>query len=171
MTTNQSIGSVPQRKPVPRASRRERIGVSIQRWLDRYLSPIGVWGLRRTKGGLARPWKKDVLILTTRGRKSGRVRTVILQFFRDGEAMVITAANDGAHAHPGWYFNLTADPDVHVEVNGRTIAVHAEEIPTEEARGWWQRILLRDPTYVRYERATTRTFPIIRLVPVRMGVS
>ena len=85
--TNQSIGSVPQRKPAAGVSRRARTGLVLQRWLDQYLSPVGVWALRRTKGGLARPWKKDVLILTTHGRKSGRERTVILQFFRDGEAM------------------------------------------------------------------------------------
>jgi hypothetical protein len=49
---------------------------------------------------------------------------------------------------------------------GRTIAVQAEELPSDEAAAWWQRILQRAPSYERYARATSRTFPIVRLSPV-----
>ena len=107
----------------------------------------------------------DVLLLTTRGRRSGRERTVVLQFFPDGDAMVVTAANDGGTSHPGWYFNLQGDPFARVEVLGRTIRVHAEELPAQAAADWWQRIVGRDPNYERYARATSRPFPILRLVP------
>ena len=153
--------------PAPRVSRRERIGLAIHRGLDRWLSPLGVWVMRRTKGGVARPWKVDALLLTTRGRRSGRERTVVLQYFPDGDAMIVAAANDGGAAHPGWYFNLTAEPAARVEVMGRTIPVRAEELPPDEAATWWGRILERSPDYERYARATMRTFPIIRLVPDR----
>jgi hypothetical protein len=50
-------------------------------------------------------------------------------------------------------------------VMGETMRVHAEELPAEAAAGWWQRILKSDPSYERYQRATTRTFPIFRLLP------
>jgi deazaflavin-dependent oxidoreductase (nitroreductase family) len=125
-----------------------------------------VWAYRRTKGRITRPWKVDALLLTTRGRRSGKERTVVLQFFPDGEAMVIAAANDGASSHPGWCFNLVADPVARVEVMGRTLAVRAVELPPDEAADWWQRIVRRAPNYEQYTRATTRTFPIFRLVPV-----
>ena len=114
---------------------------------------------------LGAPREVDVLLLTTRGRRSGRERTVVLQFFPDGDAMVVTAANDGGTAHPGWYFNLQGDPSARVEVRGRTIRVHAEELPAEAAAAWWQRIVSRDHNYERYARATSRPFPILRLVP------
>ena len=147
-------------------SRRERVGLSIGRGLDKHLTPLGIWVYRRTKGRITGPWKVDALLLTTRGRRSGKQRTVVLQFFRDGSAMILAAANDGGASHPGWYFNLKADPAARVEVMGRVLAVRAEELPADEAAAWWQRILVRAPSYERYTRATTRSFPIIRLVPV-----
>jgi len=146
-------------------SRLERIGLTLHRGLDRYLSPLGVRLYRRTRGGIARPWHVDALLLTTVGRRSGRPRTVVLQYFPDGNAMVVVAANDGGRTHPGWYHNLHARPEAVVEVMGRRLRVRAEELPADEVPGWWQRILKRDASYERYERATTRSFPIVRLVP------
>ncbi len=94
----------------------------------------------------------------------------MLQYFRDGDDMILAAANDGGASHPGWYFNLTADPAARVEVMGRTFAVRAEELPHDESAGWWQRILRRAPGYERYARAMCRTVPIMRLVPVSTAV-
>jgi F420H(2)-dependent quinone reductase len=89
----------------------------------------------------------------------------VLQYFPDGEAMILAAANDGGPSHPGWYFNLMADPAARVEVMGRLILVHADELPAGEAAAWWERILRRAPTYEQYTRATRRAIPIVRLVP------
>jgi deazaflavin-dependent oxidoreductase (nitroreductase family) len=148
-------------------SRREGVALFLHRGLDRWLSPLGVWVFRRTKGGITRPWKVDALLLTTRGRRSGKERTVVLQFFPDGDALIVAAANDGGTAHPGWYFNLRAESAARVEVMGRAVAVRAEELPPDEAAAWWARILLRDPSYERYARAAgDRTIPILRLVPI-----
>ena len=147
-------------------TRREQVALFLHRGLDRWLSPLGVGVYRRTKGGITKPWKVDALLLTTRGRRSGRTRTVVLQFFPDGDSRVVAAANDGGSSHPGWYFNLVADPSARVEVMGRAIAVRAEELAPGDAAAWWQRILVRDPSYERYARAASgRTIPILRLVP------
>jgi F420H(2)-dependent quinone reductase len=169
-----AMGAVdPESKQLSRA---ERIGLFLHRGLDKWLTPLGVWFMRRTNGAitdsriarmLGASREVDVLLLTTRGRRSGRERTVVLQFFPDGDAMVVTAANDGGTSHPGWYFNLQGDPSARVEVLGRTILARAEELPAEAAADWWQRILRRDPAYERYARATSRPFPILRLVPIR----
>jgi deazaflavin-dependent oxidoreductase (nitroreductase family) len=136
------------------------------RGLDRRLSPVGVWLMRRTKGRLASYWDVNALVLTTQGRRSGRDRTVILQYFPDGEAMVVIAANDGGERHPGWFYNLTASPNAVVEVDGRRVPVHATQLGPEEASQWWQRVLLAAPDYELYRRATSRPFPIMRLVPL-----
>ena len=156
-------------QPTRRLSRKERLGLVVQRALDRWLSPLGVWIYRRTKGGIAGPWKRDVLLLTTTGRRSGRPRTVVLQFFRDGDAMILAAANDGGRSHPGWYFNLTAEPIASVEVAARRLAVRAEVLPPVDSASWWPWIVARDPTYVRYGSATSRTIPIVRLVHIEPG--
>ncbi|HEX2404719.1 MAG TPA: nitroreductase/quinone reductase family protein [Acidimicrobiia bacterium] len=146
-------------------SRRERVKLSIHRGLDKHLSPLGVWAMRRTRGRLAERWKVHALLLTTRGRRSGHDRTVVLQYFPDGDAMVVVAANDGGETHPGWYFNLTTTPEAVVEVDGNRIPVDATELGPDEAARWWERILRDAPDYELYGRATTRRFPIIRLVP------
>jgi deazaflavin-dependent oxidoreductase (nitroreductase family) len=146
-------------------SRKERIGLYIHRGLDKKLSAVGIWAFRRTKGGIAKPWKADVLILTTIGRRSGRERQVLLQYFPDGEAMIAAAANGGEAANPAWYVNLMAEPAAGVEVLGQTIAVRAEELSAEEAAVWWTRIEKRDPAYERYARATSRRIPVLRLLP------
>jgi deazaflavin-dependent oxidoreductase (nitroreductase family) len=146
-------------------SRRQRVVLAIERFLDRWLSPFGVWIMRRTRGRLARLWHVEALVLTTRGRRSGRKRTVVLRYFPDGDAMILAAANDGGRTHPGWYHNLTADPDARVEVDGRSLRVRADVLPQGEAAGWWRRIVAIQPSYERFARATDRTIPILRLVP------
>ena len=161
--TAQQGGSPPRRG----ITRKERVALFVHRGLDRWLSPLGVLVYRRTRGGITKPWKVDALLLTTRGRRSGKLRTVVLQFFPDGEAMIVAAANDGASVHPGWYFNLQAQPAARIEVMGRRVPVTAQELPPDEAAIWWGRILRRDPSYERYARAAAgRPIPIVRLAPV-----
>jgi deazaflavin-dependent oxidoreductase (nitroreductase family) len=151
--------------PARPLSRRERVWLIVHRGLDRWLSPLGVWVYRRTRGDIARPWKVDALLLTTRGRRSGRERTVVLQYFPDGDAMIVAAANDGGVTNPGWYHNLTADPSARVETMGRAFGVRAAELDEPAAADWWARIVRHDPSYERYARATRRRIPIVRLVP------
>ena len=91
----------------------------------------------------------------------------VLQYFPDGDDLVLAAANDGGSSDPGWYHNLKADPVARVEIMGRTVAVRAEELSADEAAAFWPRLLRKAPSYERYQRATARTFPLIRLVPER----
>jgi deazaflavin-dependent oxidoreductase (nitroreductase family) len=150
-------------------SRGERLKLAVHRWLDKHLGPLGVWVMRRSKGRVTRAWNVNALVLTTLGRKSGHKRSVVLQYFPDAEDMIVVAANDGGARHPGWYFNLSASPDAVVEVNGRRVRVHASELEFDEAAEWWRRILAVAPDYERYRRATSRPFPILRLLPTRSG--
>ncbi len=122
--------------------------------------------MRLTKGRIARLWHRRVLILTTRGRKSGLERTVPLQFFPDGDRMTVVAANSGLPSPPGWSFNLMADPRARVEVGDRTQQVRAEELPADEAAACWPRALQAAPDYARYPKRTSRRIPLIRLVTV-----
>jgi deazaflavin-dependent oxidoreductase (nitroreductase family) len=155
----------PAVEPARRISRREAVALFLHRNLDRWLSPLGVRVMRATKGGVTRAWHVDALVLTTRGRRSGRERSVVLQFFPDGEAMLLAAANDGGAPLPGWYWNLTAEPTARVEVMGRSFPVRAEVLEGDGAAAGWERVLARDPSYERYARAAGRPIPIVRLVP------
>lgn len=147
-------------------SRRERIALLIHRQLDRRLSRFGVWIMRRTKGSITARYKVTALVLTTTGRKSGHPRSVVLQYFPDGDAMIVVATNDGGATHPAWYLNLAASGSAAAEVDGRRMNVSASELSGEDASTWWKRILARAPDYERYTRAAGRAFPIVRLVPL-----
>lgn len=152
--------------PLPTLSRRERIARFIERTVDTRLGRLGVGLYRLTGGRIARLYGKDVLVLTTRGRKSGRERTVLLQFFRDGTHPVIVAANFGLPTHPGWYHNLKATPTARIEIMDRILQVRAEELSAEEATAFWPRILQRSPDYTRFLKRTSRAIPLVRLIPV-----
>lgn len=143
----------------------ERIKTRIEHEGDTRSVRLAAALIRLTKGRVAQLWRRQVLLLTTRGRKSGKERTVPLQFFPDGDDMIILAANSGLPSPPGWYFNLTADPLVQVEVGGRTLRVRAEEMSADEADAWWPRLLRIAPDIARYPRRTSRRIPMIRLAP------
>lgn len=150
-----------------RPSRLRRLQTRVEHEVDTRSARVGVWFLRRTKGAVARPWHRRVLVLTTTGRRTGLERVVPLQYFPDGASMVVVAANSGLPSPPGWYFNLTADPDAEVEVDGRRQCVRAEVLSPEAAAAFWPRVLHAAPDYARYPRRTSRRIPLVRLVPGR----
>jgi F420H(2)-dependent quinone reductase len=166
---------------VTRHPGKPRLKTRYQHWADARSVRVAAWLLRRANGRIMRPWHRRVLLLTTRGRRSGLPRTVPLQYFPDDHAMVIVAANGGMPNHPGWYFNLKAHPDVDVEiygsvrepgeqlpeVDGRKIAVRAVELSAEEAAAFWPRVLEIAPQYAKWRKQTDRVIPLLRLVPIQ----
>ncbi|MCC6455734.1 MAG: nitroreductase family deazaflavin-dependent oxidoreductase [Caldilineaceae bacterium] len=137
----------------------------LEREGNRRLRRLGTVLYRLTRGHIA-PHNRGVLLLTTRGRKSGREHTVLLQFFRDGANMLVVAANSGGRSDPDWSRNLKVNPTARVEIGARTQSVRAEQLPDEEAAAFWPAILQRAPSYNRYIKATTRTIPLVRLIPI-----
>jgi deazaflavin-dependent oxidoreductase (nitroreductase family) len=146
-------------------SLKDEVALYLNHELDKRLGGLGVGLYRLTGGRIARLLKVNVLILTTRGRKTGKTRTVLLQFFPDGANMVLVAANSGRSSHPGWFYNLKATPTVRVQVMDRILQVRAEELSADETTAFWPRVLRVAPTYARYQKATSRTIPLVRLVP------
>jgi deazaflavin-dependent oxidoreductase (nitroreductase family) len=144
----------------------ERLKTRVEHEVDTRSVKLAAVLIRLTRGRIAHLWHRQVLLLTTRGRRSGRERTVPLQFFPDGDTLIVVAANSGLSSPPGWYFNLTATPAARVEVAGRTLNVRAEELPADQAAAFWQRVLQIAPDYARYPRRTNRRLPLMRLVPV-----
>jgi deazaflavin-dependent oxidoreductase (nitroreductase family) len=148
------------------AGARVDLRTRIEHAVDRHSVRVGAWLLRRTRGRIVRLWHRRALVLTTTGRRSGLPRTVVVQFFPDGENLVVVAANSGLPTHPAWYLNLTADPRARVEVEGRTLEVRAETMTPDAAAAWWPRVLEGAPDYARYRERTDRPLPLVRLVPV-----
>ena len=156
--------------PSANLSRKDRVALFLEYEGNKRLRNLGTLLYRLTGGRFTpRNRDRDVILLTTRGRKSGREHTVLLQSFQEGSNMIIVAANSGRSSHPDWFYNLKATPTARVESGDRSLQVRAEELSEEEAAAFWPRILQIAPGNARYRKATSRAIPLVRLVPIEPG--
>lgn len=103
------------------------------------------------------------LLLTTRGRKSGQSRRTALIFGESGGRYLLVASNGGAEKHPAWYLNLTADPEVTVQIRGDVFAARARTATPEEKPELWATMVDVFPTYASYQRKSSRDIPVVVL--------
>jgi F420H(2)-dependent quinone reductase len=106
-----------------------------------------------------------IILLSTIGRKSGRLRTVPLYSVRDGAAYVVIGSYGGGEAHPAWYHNLQARPRALVTDRGQTIPLSAEVVAGAEYDRLWAQLCAANSAYEQYRSRTTRVLPIVRLRP------
>lgn len=109
---------------------------------------------------------RPVIVLTSVGAKSGRIRkTPLMRVEHDGTYAVV-ASLGGAPEHPVWYHNLKANP--HVELQDRTTKrdYTAREITGDEKAEWWDRAVDAWPDYARYQKKTKRQIPVFVLEPI-----
>jgi deazaflavin-dependent oxidoreductase (nitroreductase family) len=144
----------------------EQARTRLEHAIDSRSVAVGVWLYRRTKGRITRPWHRRAIILTTRGRRTARPRTVLVQAFPHGSDLYVVAANSGLPHPPGWYFNLVADPRVVAEFDGQVLHMRAELLTADEAGRLWRHLVLAvAPDYEKYARRLGRVPPMFRLVP------
>ncbi|MFJ7947853.1 nitroreductase family deazaflavin-dependent oxidoreductase [Streptomyces sp. NPDC096354] len=106
-----------------------------------------------------------VIILTTRGAKSGKVRkTPLMRVEHDG-AYAVVASLGGAPRHPVWYHNITADPRVELQDGPVRQDMSAREVTGDEKRMWWERAVEAFPDYADYQEKTDRQIPVLVLEP------
>lgn len=106
---------------------------------------------------------RDVLILTTKGAKSGEVRENPLVYHRDKGHYVIVASKGGAPTHPSWFHNLRAHPTVTVEVLGEKFQAKAHIPQGEEYERLYQQHAGINPGFREYRTRTTRQIPVVVL--------
>jgi len=106
------------------------------------------------------------LLLTTVGRKSGRALTLPLIFGQSGLKYVVVASKGGAPAHPAWYLNLQANPEVQVQVKAQKFAARARTAQGEERAALWSKMVEIYGPYAQYQAKTDRQIPIVVLEPV-----
>ncbi|MEV6067512.1 nitroreductase family deazaflavin-dependent oxidoreductase [Nocardia sp. NPDC052001] len=105
----------------------------------------------------------DLLLLTTIGAHSGEARTWPLGFHRDGEDIVIFAANGGRPNRPGWYYNLLAHPDATIEVGAETLPVRAAVASGDERQRLWDTVLTPFPFLADFQAKVSWEIPVITL--------
>jgi len=107
-----------------------------------------------------------VIILTSLGAKSGKVRkSPLMRVEHDGEYAVV-ASLGGAPNHPVWYYNLTANPHVELQDGPVRRDYQARELQGAERDTWWDRAVAAYPDYAEYQKKTDRTIPIFVLTPI-----
>jgi deazaflavin-dependent oxidoreductase (nitroreductase family) len=105
----------------------------------------------------------QTLLLTTRGRRSGRLRRTALIYGRDGDRYLVVASKGGAGTHPLWYLNLTANPEVQVQVGAEKFTARARTAGPEEKPRLWRLMAEIWPDYDRYQQRTSREIPVVIL--------
>ena len=118
-------------------------------------------------GGTSGTTMRDmpVIIVTTRGAKSGKLRKVpLMRVEHDGEYAAV-ASMGGAAKNPVWYFNLVADPQVEVRDGTVVQTMMAREVTGEEKAIWWKRCVAAFPDYADYQARTERSIPVFVLTP------
>jgi deazaflavin-dependent oxidoreductase (nitroreductase family) len=116
--------------------------------------------------GTAHPGGERVIVLTSVGAKTGKLRkTPLMRVEHDGEYAVV-ASLGGAPKHPVWYYNLTANPHVELQDGPVKKDYQAREVDGEEYAAWFERAVAAWPDYAEYQKKTTRTMPIFVLTPL-----
>lgn len=138
----------------------------IQNHLERYLATDGedgyLWDASIGGGkGLV-----PTLLLTTTGRKSGKPLTLPLIFGRSGNDYVVVASKGGAPSHPAWYLNLSANPEVEVQVKADKFKARAHTAQGEERAMLWQTMVGIYGPYEQYQQRTDRQIPVVVLKPL-----
>ena len=135
--------------------------------LQNALTSLHTFVYANTNGAIGgRMMNSPVLLLTTRGRKTNKRRTVPLLYLADGDDLALVASNGGATKHPTWWLNLQANPEAQIQVRGNTQRVRAERASAEEKRRLWPSLVAMYPGYKTYQEITNRDIPVVILHPI-----
>jgi F420H(2)-dependent quinone reductase len=102
-----------------------------------------------------------IIVVTSRGHRTGKIRkTPLMRVEHDGEYALV-ASQGGAPKHPGWYFNLEADPTaVTIQDGPEPFDAVVREVEGDERARWWQRCAAAYPPYEEYQERTERRIPV-----------
>jgi F420H(2)-dependent quinone reductase len=113
------------------------------------------------RGNTLRDTGLPVIILTTRGNKSTKVRKTPLMRVEHGGEYALVASLGGAPKHPVWYYNLESDPDAAAIQDGPApFDVRVRKLTGDERAQWWERAVKAFPPYAEYQAKTTREIPV-----------
>lgn len=106
---------------------------------------------------------RPVVLVTVTGAKSGIRRYVpLMRVEKDGRYLIV-ASNGGSAAHPSWYFNLKANPEVTLQDGDKVVGLRARELDGPEREQWWDLAVDAFPPYAEYRTKAARQIPIFVL--------
>ncbi|MCB0119668.1 MAG: nitroreductase family deazaflavin-dependent oxidoreductase [Anaerolineales bacterium] len=110
---------------------------------------------------------KSLLLLHTKGAKSGQERINPVACVRDGERLVVIASKGGAPTNPDWFYNIRANPLVSIEIGTEKFQAQADVAEEPERSRLYEKMVDMMPGFDDYRRKTTRKIPVIVLTPVK----
>lgn len=114
-----------------------------------------------TQGNTLLDTGMPVIVVTTRGAKSGDVRKIALMKVEHNGEYALVASMGGAPKHPIWYHNLNADPDaVTIQDGPEPFDATVREVTGDERSQWWERSVAAYPPYADYQNKTERIIPV-----------
>ena len=117
-----------------------------------------------TEGHKGHAWNGVyTLLLTTRGRKTGKLRRTALIYGQDGERYVVVASKGGHPFHPAWYLNLKENPEVQIQVAADKFTARAHTAAGAERERLWALMAEIWPDYIKYQGKTKREIPVVVL--------
>ncbi|HEX6685274.1 MAG TPA: nitroreductase family deazaflavin-dependent oxidoreductase [Candidatus Limnocylindrales bacterium] len=118
-----------------------------------------------TQGTTLRETGLPVVILTTRGAKSGKIRKIPLMRVEHEGRYAAVASNGGSPRHPVWYHNVRSDPRAELQDGSLRQDMTVREITGDEKAKWWERAVAAFPPYAKYQEKTKRVIPVFLLEP------
>ncbi len=106
-----------------------------------------------------------VALLTTRGRKSGKLYTWPVGYVAEGDGLLLAGTAGASPRNPGWYYNLCANREVTIQIGKQTRTMIAAPQTGAARDECWARILKQYPVFANYERKVTRRIPVVLLRP------
>ncbi|MEX1126319.1 MAG: nitroreductase family deazaflavin-dependent oxidoreductase [Acidimicrobiia bacterium] len=119
----------------------------------------------QTDGRKGHEWHRGVpsLLITTRGRKTGKLRRTALIYGDDGPRYLLVASDGGAASNPSWYLNLVENPEVEVQVRAEIFTARARTADVNEKPRLWRLMASIWPDYDKYQARTKRDIPVVIL--------
>lgn len=141
------------------AAQEERVTDSPTGWVNRHIRSYV-----ETGGEEGHMWQGvPTLLLTTWGRKSGKLRRTALIYGQDDGRYLLVASKGGAPEHPSWYLNLSENLEVEVQVGAEKFAARARTATAEEKPWLWAKMASIWPAYDDYQKKTDRAIPVVIL--------
>src|SRR4051794_2593944 len=109
---------------------------------------------------------KPIILLTTIGAKTGKIRKTPLMRVEHGGEYAVVASLGGAPKNPVWYYNIKAHPRVELQDGSVAKDYEAREVFGDEKAAWWERAVAAWPDYANYQTKTDRQIPVFVLTPV-----
>jgi deazaflavin-dependent oxidoreductase (nitroreductase family) len=130
----------------------------------RLIGRLHAWLWKLTGGKLGNAFgTAPFMMLTTRGRKTGRERTTPVLYLQNGADLIVVASFGGNDMHPAWYLNLERCPEAEVIINGERRRLLASQVSSEEKKLIWARLVKMYPNFAVYQQLTRREIPLLQL--------